>query len=180
MFFFISFFLIINFGENVQFIENGNFEEDLANGWTEIISSSDVIINRDTNYDSDPDYEVMIECSGNNYGMLYQIIKIATLDLEFSIDAKLYSWTTGSWAGSAVCIYYLDDNDSTLGVTRIYSKTPDCPWSNSSTEHLIEAVDSFWHYYSFNIANELSNLTGVNPIDVKKLKLSLLDTTYNC
>jgi len=176
----IALLLILSFGSDAQFISNGDFEEQLSSGWTESTQGTNVTITRATNFDPDPDYEVKIEASGSAYGQLYQVVDIVTTDLEFEVDAKLYSWTTGSWAGAAVCIYYLDGNDATLGVTRIYSKTPDCPWANSTVEHLIEAVDTLWHNYSFNINTELTNLTGINPLDIKKLKITLLDSTYNC
>ncbi|GAI64590.1 unnamed protein product, partial [marine sediment metagenome] len=33
---------------------------------------------------------------------------------------------------------------------------------------------------AFNIDDELTNLPGVTPSDIKKIQISLLDSTYHC
>jgi hypothetical protein len=164
-------------------LENGDFEQDLATGWLQATSGSNTTINRATNYDPDPDYEAYVyKGSGSGYARLYQVIDIPSTDIDFSVDAKLYAWDNhaSAWAGSCVLISYLNESNSLLGATRICVQSQGCPWNNSSTHHLINATDSLWHNYAFNIDDELTNLPGVTPSDIKKIQISLLDSTYHC
>ena len=157
-------------------LENGDFEQDLATGWLQATSGSNTTINRATNYDPDPDYEAYVyKGSGSGYARLYQVVDIPTTDLEFSINAKFYAYdnNAGAWAAGAVVISYMNESGSTLGETRIYTYSPGCTWTNSPTLHLITATDTNWNNYSFNIADELVNLPGVNPSEVDKIGVAL-------
>ena len=167
----------------LEIITNGDFEEPLSTGWQESTSGSNITINRATSYDPDPDYEAYVgKSTGSGYARLYQIVNIPATDLDFSVNAKLYAYDnhTSAWAGGAVVISYLDEYSSLLGETYICYRSTQCPWTNSSTSHLIEASDSLWHNYGFNIENELTNLSGVNPSDIKKIQVSLFNQIYHC
>lgn len=178
----LALLLVLNFSGDAHLITNGDFEQDLSQGWTQSSSGSSVIINRATTYDPDPDYEVQVyKGNGSGYALIYQIINIVTTDLEFNVDAKFdVAATSSAWSGASVTLKYLNSNGVTLGLTRIYRKTTYCPWYSSNTSHLIEAVDQNWNNYTFNLDSELVNLPGVNPLDISQVAIILLDTCYYC
>lgn len=162
---------------------NGDIELDLSTGWSQASSGASVTIDRSTAYDPDPDYEAQVyKGSGSGYARLYQAVDIPTTDLEFSVYAKIYAYDNHStaWCGAGVIVSYLNANGGLLGDTRICMRSTQCPWSNSSIRHIIEATDSMWHNYSFNIDNELTNLPGINPAAVKKIEVALFDSAYHC
>jgi len=114
--------------------------------------------------------------------MLYQTAEIPTIDIDFSVSAKLYAWDNhaSAWAGAAVVVWYLDASNVALGNTRICYRSSGCPWNNSSTCHVIPVYDSLWHDYSFNLEDELANIPEVLPGDVKKIKVVLVDSVIHC
>ncbi len=176
--------LLCSIASGTTYVTNGNFEEILTVGWTEEHTATTYAIDRNTNYDPDPDYEVYIyESNSSGDAQIYQLFDIPTIDIDLSLNAKLYATaTTGTagWTAAAIIVSYIDEFDSIMGETRICQRAGSCPWMNSSTVHLITAPDSNWHTYSFKIAEELENLPGVNAAHVKRLKVALIDTAFNC
>jgi hypothetical protein len=168
----------------LELVLNGDFEQPLATGWDEIIGAASYSISRSTHYDPDPDYEAQVsQGTGSGYVRLFQIFTVPSTDLDFAANLKLYAWdnSSGPWAGAALIVSYHDDFENLLGETYICAYSADCPWTNTSTRHLIVASDSSWHPYSFNLASELfANLPGVNGADIKKIKISLYTQTYHC
>ncbi len=168
----------------IELITNGDFEEQLTTGWEQATSGADIIINRATSYDPDPDYEAYAyKGTGSGYARLLQLMNvIPSTDIDFTCNAKLYAWDNyiDAWAGAAVVISYLNENSLLLGETYICFRSDGCPWTNTPTCHIIAAVDSFWHNYAFNIDDELTNLSGVNPQDIKKIKVSLYSEGHWC
>lgn len=161
---------------------NPDFELDLATGWIATTNGANDTINRATGYDPDPDYEAFIfKGYGSGYAKLAQPVTVPSTDLDFSVRAKIYAYDNNAdtlcWAAAGVIISYMDDLDMILGDTRICMRTTPCDWQNSSTCHLITVSDSFWHDYSFNIDDELLNLPGIDPGDVKKISIAFYDTT---
>lgn len=157
-------------------VTNGDFEQPLAVGWQQNTSGTNCVIDRQTSYDPDPDYEVQVyKGTGTGYARLYQAVTVATTDLDFSADLKLIATTTSStcWAGAALVIGYLNAAGSLLGETMICRRTPACPWTNSPTRHLIDATDTLWHNYAFNINAELANLPGVDPAGIAEIEIAL-------
>ncbi|MCX7996119.1 MAG: hypothetical protein N3A65_10210, partial [candidate division WOR-3 bacterium] len=74
---------------------NGDFEQPLSNGWLIDTSTTNLIINRATNYDPDPDYEALVQkATGTGYAKLYQRVDIPSVQLAFSCNAKLIATTT--------------------------------------------------------------------------------------
>lgn len=178
--------LIIGICTASNYITNGDFEQPLATGWTQYSSNAYGGIMRGSGYHPDPDYEAYVYrigqySSAGGYEKLYQTVDIPLIDIDFSVSLKLYAWDNGSsWCGAACVLSYLDDSDVVLGKTRICYESPGCPWSNSPTQHLIAVYDSSWHDYTFNINDELQNLSGVNPLNVAKITVTLMDTAYCC
>ncbi len=169
---------------SVELVINGDFEQPFSTGWTESVSSANYTIDRATHYDPDPNYEAYVyQGTGNGYVSLHQTFLIPSTDIDFSVNAKVYAWDndpSSAWAGATVLIEYLDVNAATLGETYICARSTNCPWSNGPTSHIIEAADSMWHSYSFNINDELAHLSAVNPADVKKITVSLYTQIYHC
>jgi len=182
--------IIVLFGSGYAgvLITNGDFEEPLTTGWHQAAGGSYCYVDRATNYDPDADYEASARVdslSGGGVAVLYQEVAIPTTDLEFSVNAKLFAWDNNAdtlcCAGAAVIITYIDGSGTSLGETKICRFTDPFNWSNSSTCHLIISPDTNWHNYSFNINDELTNLPGVNPADIKKIKVSLYaKTDHTC
>ncbi len=179
--------LIIDLCSAGRFLTNGDFEQPLNIGWTQSIVTATTgdTIDRATDYDADPDYEVKVKKYDAVSAQIYQTVNVPTTDLDFSATAKFYAVeytpTATYWAAAAICLRYLDQNNNLLGETRICYKTPHCPWTNSNTLHLIvEMFPNMWANYSFNLNNELTNLPGVNPSNIRKVQVALLDTTNGC
>lgn len=170
--------LLVAFGTASVLIVNGDFEQPLAEGWSETMSGAGVMeITRGTGYNPDPDYEVYVhKGDGTGYTELRQLAHIPTTDLEFSVNAKVYVYSTSSqcWSGSAVCLFYLDASDSVLGWSKICARTSACPWIGNSSCHVIEATDTLWHNYAFNLNDELDYIPAVNRLEVTKILVSVV------
>lgn len=180
---YLTVFLIIGICSAGTFLANGDFEQDLTVGWFEKLNGLNITINRGTGYDQDPDYEAYVyKGTGGGYAKLYQVATVPITDLEFSANAKLYAYDNhaSAWCGAAVMISYLNSIGSVLGETMICARSTQCPWTNTTTRHIIPAPDSLWHNYSFNINDELGNLPGIDPTDVNKIEISLFDSIYHC
>ena len=182
---YVILFVLVSLSSASVLLINGDFELPLTNGWQQIEGGSYSVVDRATTYDPDPDYEACATDSFGAYAKCWQTVDIPTTDLEFSVYAKVYAYDNNAdtlcWAAAAIVISYLDATGSLLGDTRICRFTTPCPWTNSSTCHLIIASNTNWNSYSFNINSELSNLPGVNPSEVKKIEVALYaKTDHTC
>jgi hypothetical protein len=174
--------LVTGLGMASTLLTNGDFEKDLTDGWQIFQYSTFDTINRGTGYDPDPDYELyVLRNYGNGYCKVWQTVDIPTTDLAFSVQTKLWAYDNDAdtlcWAASAIRIYYLDQSGAVIGETRIVYFTDPCPWISTSVLHVIDASDSLWHTYAFNVNAELANLPGVNPSAIKKIQVAAYDTT---
>ncbi len=170
-----------------NYITNGDFEQALTIGWSQSILGTGVVIDRATTYDPDPDYEAYVykygtSTTGMGHGMLYQIAEVPTTNIDLSFDAKMTAWDNyiGIWAASGVFVGYMDASSNLLGETRICNVTDECPWANSSTQHIIPVTDNNWHTYNLNLGDELMYLPGVDPQQVSKIRIGLIDTMVSC
>ncbi|KPK64697.1 hypothetical protein AMJ83_00405 [candidate division WOR_3 bacterium SM23_42] len=162
-------------------LTNGDFEQDLSVGWDQTIAGIGTIT-RGTTYYPDPDYEAYVyKADGNGFVTLFQAVDVEHTDLVFSVDAKLYIFATSSqcWAGAAVCVSYLNASDAVLGWTRICTFSIACPWYSNDTCHVIEAPDTSWHSYTFNIEDELQSLPGITPSEIAKIEVALLAQCFD-
>jgi hypothetical protein len=164
-------------------LTNSSFEQPLTSGWDQACSGANVHIDRAVSYHPDADYEARAEKGdGTGYAKLYQTVDVPTLDLDFSCSAKMWAYDnhTTAWCGAAVRLYYLDESSNQLGETMICMRSTQCPWTSTSTTHVIPVNDSLWYDYSFNIEDELTNVPGVNPVQIAKIQVALFDTCYDC
>ncbi len=164
-------------------VVNGEFEQDLTSGWTESVVGGG-IIDRATQYQPDPDYEVQVyKYSSSGSVSLLQNVDIDNTDIDFTCSARMYALdnTVGDWAATAVGLVYLNDANSVLGETRIYRPSDgDCPWVDTPRLHLIYVPDESWHDYTFNIHDELQNLPIIDPNNVAKIQVVLYGEADYC
>ncbi|MEO0183521.1 MAG: hypothetical protein ABIL40_08610, partial [candidate division WOR-3 bacterium] len=73
---------------------NGDFEQDISVGWTKDTSGYSIYIDRATDYEPDPDYELRVEKqTGSGYARVKQIVDIPSVNnIAFSVKAKLYAY----------------------------------------------------------------------------------------
>jgi hypothetical protein len=180
--------LVFSIGIAGRLLTNGDFEQPLNVGWTSgigTLTTSDTI-DRAIDFHPDPDFEARVKKYDATHAKLSQTVTIPTInDLQFSAYAKLYAYeynsTTTYWAAAAVVLRYLDYNNNLLAETRISYKSPHSPWVNTNTVHLIQIHDpNNWYTHTLNISTELTNFTGVNINNIKKIEVALFDTTDGC
>jgi len=160
---------------SIELVTNGGFEDDLPPAWEEESAGAATRFSRATGFDGDPDYEVLAEKgTGNGYAKLNQTVVIPSVDVEFSVNAKMNASTTsGPWAAAGVALHYEDQFGNAQGTTMILRKTSGCPWMDDDTLHMIPAPDEEWNGYGFNVEDELVNLPGVDPLAVHQIRFSL-------
>lgn len=176
MYRYLSILLFIAFGSASVLIVNGDIENPLSDGWSQVMSGAGVMqITRGTGYDPDPDNEVYLhKGDGTGYTEISQLIYIPHTDLEFSVNAKVYAYGTSAecWSGAGVALCYMNASDSILGWTRICARTVACPWVASTSSHVIVVADTMWHTYAFNLDDELNNVPAVNRLEIAKIRVS--------
>ncbi|MBN2172472.1 MAG: hypothetical protein JW819_14245 [Candidatus Krumholzibacteriota bacterium] len=167
----------------LELVVNGDFESAFAPAWEQSTSGTAVWIERGTDYDPDPDHEARVrKGSGNGRGKLSQTFNVPGTDLRFS--AKLLASATASstdiWAAGALMLSYQDLAGNVLGRTAIGATTHGCPWSDSDTFHLLGTSTGAWQDWSFLLDDELANLPGVDPSQVRRLEVALVVEATDC
>ena len=160
----------------IELVTNGGFESDLPPEWQEEFVGAATSVVRSTGYDDDPDYEVLVEKgTGNGSAMLNQTIVIPSIDVVFSVNAKLQvsASSGGPWAATGVALHYEDHLGDVLGTTLIVRTTLDCPWIDSETFHMIPVPDEEWNSHGFDVHNELTNLSGVDLQAIHQIRINL-------
>lgn len=165
-----------------ELVTNGDFELPLATGWDAESFGEGLTIARDTQIHPDSDYEARIFKTGaSGYGGLLQTMPLLDLDVEFSVSARLEATASSTaWTVAAVMVAFLDGQNDLLGETCISHRTRECPWLETSTFHIIDADPGIWQIYGFNLSNELVNLPGVDPAEVRALRVALWTYASNC
>jgi hypothetical protein len=165
----------------LELVANGDFEAPLDPPWQQSVLGAGGI-DRSANHQPDPDYEARAwHGTGNGHSRLYQVIPVPSVDLAFSVNARIRATATSTaWAAAGVVIAYLDQYDIPLGETAICRRSIHCPWANSESMHIIEAQDYIWETHAFNLSEELDNLPTIDPSAVKKIQISLLTVTFDC
>jgi hypothetical protein len=172
-----------------ELVANGDFEQPASPAWKwetfgNFADTANCHLWQSCYFDPDLDREVGVHKTLHQWALLSQDVDVPSVNLNFSAAARLFCKTerpdTGYYACACVILQYLDVNDSVLGETRIYARTGGCDWTSSATLHLIPAPDTTrWHNYAFNVADELGNLPGVNPAQVRRVRLGLWSYARN-
>lgn len=158
-----------------ELVRNGGFEDSLQY-WTRSNEGGTSTVTLDPNYDpSDPDLEVYLYQYYASYTRLDQTINVPGPLVRFSASAKLEATTAGGagyYAIASIILQYLDSADNNLGSTMIYRAYAYTP-QNTSTQHVIQAPSTNWERYEFLLADELTNLPGIDPAKVAKINIRL-------
>lgn len=164
----------------VELVTNGQFELPLDSGWQQDVSGGS--IDRATNYDPDPDYEVWCyKATGAGFARLLQTISLQGVDVDFSAALRVaVSATSTAWAAAGLSLTYLDAAQQPLGETFVGVHTQYCPWSDSPTFHIVYLDPSVWQTSGFSIQDELVNLSGVDPDEVKAVQVMVHVEVYDC
>jgi hypothetical protein len=177
---FLTLLLALAFSQNL--LVNGDFEQDLSVGWT--IDSSGYglrSVDRLTDLQPDPDFEVRCSLySGAGSLALSQRVDVPHPWLGVSFWAKFEIAGTSSscWPAAYVGIGYFGDANNLLGETRVYHHNSYCTWVPTGTLSLIEVTNPDWTQYYVDVGQELNeHLPGVNPADIRQVRISLADTT---
>jgi hypothetical protein len=168
-------------GVPYEFVENGDFEDDLSVGWTERIMGSGGSLQRLVGQDEDPDYELYARmASGDGVTSAYQRFAVPSVDLVLSANLNCYAFgDNGAWSVAGLMIGYRDQDFALLGETAVAALSRDCPWTDGPTFHCIPAGEA-WEFYEVDIAAELLNLPGVDPERVAFLEIAVLCQADNC
>jgi hypothetical protein len=166
----------VAFGQ--ELLVNGDFEQDLAVGWTRIDSGTvthDAA--RDAGYEPDPDYEAYVYTYDNpGSTILIQTVETPRAMLQFSFRAA-FAESAGSstcWPAACVSVFYYDATDAVLGESKYYYSTY-ANWTSSPTLALHQVTNPDWTEYTLDIQNELAtNLTGVNAEQVTKVGVAMV------
>ena len=154
-------------------LTNGDFSKPLTQGWA--TQANDIVGDHRITATQESCAIVLKMMCGN--ATLVQEVELITTNLNFSTRARFSPLATKRdyYATASVLLGFLDSDGKQLGETRIYSAAGTPPWKASNTSHLIAVTDiGKWHDYSLNLGEELrTNLKGVDPAKVKRLRISL-------
>jgi len=163
---------------------NGDFEDELADGWQVSHQGESSFCVRGRQLEEDADYEVVLyKGAGDGYARLSQRIALPSLEATFSIRAQLEASRTGAgpWAAAAVLLFYRDQLGNLLATTCIARHTAQCPWSNTPEMHLISVPDEAWHTYAFTLREALAYFTTLDLSRVAYLEVCIAtEVGYNC
>jgi hypothetical protein len=174
----ISVLLLAAFAFGQELLVNGDFEQDLAVGWTRIDSGTVTHeVARDVGYEPDPDYEAYVYTYDNpGSTILIQTVEVPSSLLELSFRAA-FAESAGSstcWPAACVSVFYYNATDALLGESKYYYSTY-ANWTSSPTLSLHQVTDPAWTQYSLNIEQELAtNLTGVDPAQISKVGVAMV------
>lgn len=163
-----------------EFLTNGDFEQPLSVGWTQGINNAagEYSFDRwDTMGQPTPGFAARVYKYLMFYATLSQTADVPGAALEFRFDGRLRmaGGSSACWPAGAVVLSYLSSSGAELGSTMFLLRNEYCDWVESDTLHFIDVtLPDEWVSYQLDIARELAdNLPGVNPADVRKMKVQL-------
>ena len=164
-------------GTDQELVQNGDFESEL-DYWTEEVNNNQGShsITRSTSYRPGPDYSVRVYKYMRYFARLYQVVDIPSTDVRFSGQARLIAskgTANGYYAYAALILDYRNSAGGSLGRTMILKKVGSYFPENTPTQHIVNVTSNEWEDYSFSIADELDNLTGVDPNEVAAISVIL-------
>jgi hypothetical protein len=171
---------VVGFGQNL--LVNGDFEQPRSIGWIRTAGGlgNTQIVSRDTGYQPDSDYEILVwQDGGSGWLTLSQMVDVPGTDLTLTFAASFEVDGSGTcYPVACFRVRYCDAGGGELGETRYYCHNANCPWTSTSTVHLVDVPATGWNSYTLEIAQELNdNLPGVVPASVAKVEIALFDTT---
>ena len=168
--------LDITMNTDNELVRNGDFESGL-DYWTEEVNNDQGShsITRSRSYRRDPHHAVRIYKLQRYFARLSQVVDIQNTDVWFSGSARLLasSSSSGIYAYGALILEYRDADGDALGRTMLVRKAGNYDPQTTPTQHVILVTGDNWVDYGFLIADELTNLTGVNPVEVAAINVIL-------
>lgn len=160
---------------------NGGFEDPPEVGWEQQFNGSGFYLERATDLDHDPDYELKLRtANGHGQALLMQHLPLPALDTVFSATLRSSAYDgSGAWCAAGLRIRYLDAFSAPLGQTFLGSLSPACPWIGDGSFHIVELTGD-WQAKSFVVADELALLPEVDAGRVAQLEVSLVVSATNC
>jgi hypothetical protein len=160
-----------------ELLQNGDFEDSL-DYWTVESNNNEGSwsVTVGPAHHPDPDNEVYVHKYDRYHARIRQTADMPSLNVRFSASAKLnaaHLSGTGYYAYATVTLEYRNSSGGNLGRTMIIQKTPNCNLTNGPTQHLIVVTSADWEDYEFLLADELTNLSGVNPAEVARVTVWL-------
>jgi hypothetical protein len=119
--------------------------------------------------------------TGTGYARVVQVVPLPSTDATLQASLKIAATATSTaWSGAALRIDYLDQDGFPLGETIIGAQSTYCPWADGPTTHIIPVVDSNWKDYSLDLNDELTNLPGVDPPQIRQVRIALVAYAQDC
>jgi len=174
--------LLLAIASSQNLLVNGDFEQELSVGWTRDSGGYGFFtMDRQTNLEPDPDFEARCSLySGSGYCRLSQSAAVPHhwMAVSFRAAFAIAGGSSTCWPVAYVAIGYLNSADELLGETRVYYHNSYCTWVPSATLSLIDVTNPDWTQYQVDVEEELRlHLPGVNPADVRQIRVSLADST---
>lgn len=167
-------FLLLSGAVGQELIGNGDFENG-TDSWIQEQSSSGgtYSITCDTSYQPDSDYEVRIYKTMAAYARLRQTVELPGTNVRFlaSVKAAVSTGTKNRMAYAGVVLEYRNSSNTLLGKTMVIKKIGSGAPQSGPTQHVIDVTSDDWEDHGFILADELENLTGVNPDSIARVNL---------
>jgi hypothetical protein len=134
-----------------------------------------------TNGDFEEDFEAQLRITDEGEVGLVQRFPVPDLDMAVTAGLKIAADAGGgAWSAGGLMISYRDRDWSILGSTAIIFATGECPWTESPTFRMIPAGFDTWETFSFELADELAHLPGVDPSAIEWLEVAVMIEAENC
>jgi hypothetical protein len=160
-------------------LTNGDFEQTLDVGWTDTVVGSvgSSQFERTDTLGQTTGYAARVVKYLASYAALGQTVTVPNTNLTLSFDGRfrIGGGSSTCWPVAAMFIRYLDNSGAELGNTKMILHGEFCNWTNSDSAHLIEIeIPEVWQPHTLDVAQEISNnLPGVNPANVKQIRIEL-------
>jgi hypothetical protein len=155
---------------------NGSFDQQLNVGWkADPWSSAEAVYEQGDSFGQlRSNHAAKVTRFDQGYAQLSQVVELTDLDYRLSFDARFLLGGSLSCNPSArVAVGFLTDANQELGRTEWCLPSPDTAWSSGDTCFFRRVPEAgVWHSYSLSLRAELADhLKGVNPADVKRLRI---------
>ena len=151
---------------------NGSFAKPLEQGWT--TQADDIVGSHE--FKATPENGLVVTKEMCGSATVVQDVSLKTTKVVFSARTRFAAQANKPdyYSSASILLGYLDKDENVLGETRIVAIAGGLPWQGSGTLHLLRAPLGEWYDTKLNLADELrENLPGVDPAEVKRLRVSL-------
>ncbi len=172
------------FGRDANFIQNGDFTDDWANGWTLEPLGDEALVEVQPDPEDEADQIVHLSRTGPGMTRIAQrvVLTFPVEGLVFRARFRLVGESDGAAEGrSALILRYVDAAgeplgasvwlDGATGSTDLWGEEPLPALGRNVAVHL---VDEDWQELEMRLEQEFNNgLTGIDPVDVRQITVFL-------